>query len=131
MIHKRRTLEVSERVFNYLDSRLNNELGREDMAKIDCYLGTFNNCREQGYVLTVDDMEYNEGYKDPIHFWACECRNSDAVMIVDGTCEDYDLNGVFSEEAYLKHKKYFKCCKESEAADYIFDKIIKYFGIKL
>jgi len=78
----------------------------------------FNNNREQGLVLTI--------HKDDKDFivWACECRNSDNIMVVLGNDKNINSNNMFDDEAYSK-AKYFKCDDYDSAVDHVY-KQIKY-----
>ena len=70
-ITKNRSLEVSEKFFNNLEKKL--ERVSDNLAG---YYKTFNNCREQGLMLTI----YKKKSDDELLIWACECRNSDNIF---------------------------------------------------
>ncbi|MBE6152760.1 MAG: hypothetical protein E7166_00840 [Firmicutes bacterium] len=87
-------------------------------SSLNGYYDTFNNCRESGFILKLYNSNYN------LYIWACQCRNSDNLMIIIGNEEDSDLNNNFTDDAYKK-AKYFKHDEYKEAVDYVY-KQIKY-----
>ena len=97
---KIQTIRVSERVFDLVCSELDC-YATDYKVKIDGWLETFNNCREQGYCLFVDSVDWdNENRtKGMLHIFACECRNSDNIMVICQT-EYPSFKGMFSEKAY-------------------------------
>lgn len=105
-----RSIKISENFFNALEDKLKD-------VSLDGYYDTFNNCREQGYVLQLYDRSDNT-----LNIWASESRNSDNIMIVTGTNKDIDINKMFSENAY-KNAKYFKCDDYGSAVDYAIKKM--------
>ena len=124
---KIRSIKVSERVFDIVGEYLTAEKDG-DYIKIDGYLETFNNCREQGYVLRVDSCDYNNKNRttDVIYIWVYENRNSDDIVVAH-QFNDYPHNGMFSDETYEKRRKYFDYGHYQEAADYIEKLITKTF----
>lgn len=92
-MYKTASLLVSETFFNCLEQYYGYELDK-------CSLQTFNNCREQGYCL----VNYDKNWV----IWACECRNSDNIMLVFGTLSDKDFHNMFNEECW-KDRKLFEC----------------------
>ena len=56
--------------------------------------------------------------------WACECRNSDRIMIVLGSDENKDINNMFDDEAY-NSAKYFEYKDYDSAVNFV-NKQIKY-----
>lgn len=56
--------------------------------------------------------------------WACECRNSDNIMIVVGNDKNISSNNVFDDLAFDK-AKYFNCNDYDSAVNYVY-KQIKY-----
>lgn len=117
--NKIRTIRVSERVFDIVCETLDIEAS-ENYTKIDGWLECFNNCREQGYVLNVHSTDWDNPNKTngDLYIWACECRNSDDIMVV--VSNKYPRNGMFDEEAY-NNRKYFRYNQYYEAAEYILD----------
>jgi len=115
--NKIRTIKVSERVFDIVCETLDIEAS-QNYVKIDGWLECFNNCREQGYVLFVSSTDWDNPNrtKEHLYIWACECRNSDDIMVV--VSNKYPCNGMFDEEAY-DNRNYFRYNQYYEAADYI------------
>ena len=103
---KIRTIQISERVFDIVCEALDNEAS-ESYVKISGYLECFNNCREQGYVLHVDSVDWDnkDRTKDNLVIWAFEARSSDEIVVSWQT--EYPNNGMFSEETYKERRKYF------------------------
>lgn len=118
---------VSERVFDIVCEQLDVEAS-EYGVKIDGYLSTFNNCREQGFYLTVSSTDFtNEKMtRENIYVWVCESRNSDNIMVV--VSNKYpSSNGMFDENAY-NNRKTFRYDEYYKAADYIHDLVKKHFA---
>lgn len=111
------TIRVSERVFDIVCETLDREAS-ENHIKIDGWLECFNNCREQGYVLFVSSTDWNNPNKTKcdLFIWACQCRNSDSIMVV--VSNKYPCKGMFDAEAY-NHKTCFRYNQYYEAAEYI------------
>lgn len=84
---------------------------------LDGYYDSFNNCREQGYVLQL----YDRG-DTGLNIWACQSRNSNDIMIVTGNNDDIDNKKMFSDSAFEK-AKYFSCENYDSAVDYTMKKI--------
>lgn len=116
-ITKNRSLEVSEKFFNNLEKKL--ERVSDNLAG---YYKTFNNCREQGLMLTI----YEQKSDDELLIWACECRNSDSIMVIiaDRSCSD--INDMFDDKAW-RSAKYFKYDDYDGAIDYTMNIIKKQF----
>ena len=133
MFDKNNSIKVSERVFDLLYDEIQvvNEYGCESSDynyKLNSYLSTFNNCREQGFYLTIWDGNYeNENrVKDDLYIWVYESRNSDDIVVVfdkESTC-----NGMFSNEAW-NNRFHFKCRQEHEVVEFIIAKICDFFKI--
>ena len=131
MINKVQGIKVAERVFSILDDNLTFE--NEDGNKFGAYLQTFNNCREQGFYLTVsdDDFDNKDRVKESLYIYVCEARSSDEIMIVVQT--DYPGDkGMFSEKAYnctdeFNYRKYFHYNEEHVVAHCIYGEIKKFF----
>lgn len=123
--NKIRTIRVSERVFDMVCEVLDIE-SSENYVKISGYLQTFNNCREQGFYLTVmsDDYDNPNMTKKHLYIWACECRNSDAIMVV--ASNKYPHNGMFDEETY-NNRNYFNYNQYYEASEYIVNLVKNHF----
>ena len=126
MFDKVKSIKVSERVFDILSDYC--DILKEDDYHLDAYLSTFNNCREQGYYLTVSDCDYNNTnrVKDNLYIWVYECRNSDDIMVVIQK-EEPTINGMFSKDAWYKATS-FNYNQERNAAEYIILKIKEFFN---
>ena len=124
---KIRSIKVSERVFDIVGEYLTDEKDG-NYIKIDGYLETFNNCREQGYVLRVDSCDYDDKNRtaDVIYIWVYENRSSDNI-VVSYQINEHPYNGMFSDETYEKRRKLFDYGQYQEAADYIEELIVKTF----
>ena len=133
MINKVAGIKVAERVFGILDDDLNYE--NENGNKLGAYLQTFNNCREQGFYLTVsdDDFDNSNRVRESLYIYVCEARSSDEIMIV--VQPDYPGDkGMFSEKAYncedaFNYRKYFHYNEEHAAAKWIYEEIRKFFKL--
>lgn len=128
MISKIDSIKVSERVFDLLSDEIE-KLNESDTDKYELngYLSTFNNCREQGYYLTL----YNKKDFDKAFFyvWVCQDRHSDCILVIIGEQSDKPtVKGMFSEESY-NNAKYFKHDEEHKAVEYIIAKIKKHFDL--
>lgn len=84
----------------------------------DIHYETFNNHSEQGFVLKINEDQKN------LYIWACQCRNSDEIMVVIGENGDCDINNMYSENAY-KIARYFKYNDYDSAVDSAYN-YIKY-----
>ena len=122
MITFYRTVNVSRRVFDLVDESL--EYEKENGLKVMAWLETFNNCREQGFYLTVVNDSDKRGIPI-IYIWAHECRNSDDIVV--RWQNEYPDNGMFNEETYKSRTKYFHCDEEHNAADFIVSLILERF----
>ena len=123
---KIKTVQVSERVFDLVCEDLDTEQTNNNI-KIDGWLETFNNCREQGYVLHLSSTDFKNAKKteENLYVWAFESRNSDAIVVSWQT--DYPNNGMFSDETYNERRKYFRYNELQEAADFIIDLVKNHF----
>jgi len=123
---KIRTIQVSERVFDLVCEDLDG-YATEDYVKISGYLECFNNCREQGYVLHVDSVDWDneDRTKTDLIVWAFEARSSDDIVVSWQT--DYPHNGMFSEDTYNNRRKYFQYDELQKAANFILDLIKSHF----
>ena len=83
---------------------------------------TFNNFREQGLMLTI----YEPTTDNELLIWACECRNSNDIMVIiaDKSCSN--INDMFNDVAW-KSAKYFKCGEYDKAVNYTYNVIKKQF----
>ena len=115
---KIRTIQVSERVFDLVCDELDSD-ATENYVKISGYLECFNNCREQGYVLHVDSVDWDNPNKTKtdLVIWAFEARSSDEIVV--SWQNEYPHNGMFSEDTYNNRRKYFHYNELQKAADYI------------
>lgn len=126
---KIRTIQVSERVFDIVCEALDFEAS-ENHIKISGYLSAFNNCREQGFYLTVDSVEFdNKEHRtdSDLYVWACEARSSDEIMVIWDTEYPHD-KGMFSENAYNNNRTYFHYNELQKAADYIINLVKEKFA---
>lgn len=139
---KVRTIQVSEAVLLPVCDELDTYKG-EYYVKIDGWLETFNNCREQGFCLHVETVDWgNENKtKDKFYIFACESRNSDEIMVICQT--EYPGNkGMFGDNAYNNYvdkdhidvekeqftfRTYFKYNEQQRASKFIVDTVKKFF----
>lgn len=125
---KIRSIKVSERVFDLVCEELD-LLASDYNAKIDGYLETFNNCREQGYYLTISsiaDFNDNQRTKENMYVWAYECRNSDEIVVV--ISYKYPSNkGMFDSEAW-ENRHFFGASELQASADFIVKQVKKHFA---
>ena len=123
---KIRTIQVSERVFNLVCEELDLEQ-TENYVKIDGWLECFSDCREQGYVLHLDSLDFDspKRTKENLYIWACECKNSDNIIVMWQT--EYPNNEKVSEETYKERRKYFSYNAEHEAKDFIIKLVKEHF----
>ena len=124
-IYKYNSIKVSERVFDMVADQIDwiNDNGN----KLSGYLQTFNNCREQGFYLTIsdDDFDNENRVKGFLCVWVFEHRNSDDIVVVSQ--EEFPQGSVFNDEAY-ESRKHFNYNQEHEASDYIVKLIEKRFN---
>lgn len=121
-IKKIRTIRVSELIFNkVLDIIDDKEL------ELEGHLEVFNNCREQGFVLSISNADFSKS----MHIWAYGQRNSDCPTIT----WDYEQFmkpagqwNMYSEESYRNMTEYFKDDEEIEAALFVVKIIEGYFN---
>jgi hypothetical protein len=128
---KIRSIKVSERVFDLVCEELD-LCATEYNKKIWGYLQTFNNCREQGYYLTISsiaDFNDKQRTKEDMYVWACECRNSDEIMIVI-SYKHPRINGMFDEEAY-ENRRFFGYDELQPSADFIINQVKKHFAYEM
>lgn len=119
---KLKTIKVSERVFDLVCEKLDLE-ATENHVRIYGWLECFFNHREQGYMLHVSSLDNR---KD-LFVWACECRNSDEIMVVHSDDFPNFEDNLFSEEDYHKRTIYFKYHELQKAADHILDLVKEKF----
>lgn len=124
---KIQTIQVSERVFDLVCNFLDLE-ATENYVKISGYLECFNNCREQGYVLHIDSVDWDnkERTTENLYIWAFEARSSDEIVVSWQTEYPHD-RGMFSEETYKERRKYFHYNQIYEAAQFIIDLVKEHF----
>lgn len=122
---KIQTIQVSERVFDLVCNQLDLYASEYDV-KISGYLETFNNCREQGFVLTTSTTDYDGDHTEGLfHTWAFEDRHSDSIVVAHQT--EYPNNGMYDEETWRERRKFFAPGAYDAAANYMFDLIKKHF----
>lgn len=110
-------MEVSQTFFNKLEEKLKNV-----SDNLEGYYKTFNNCREQGLMITI----YEPVTDNELLIWACECRNSDDIMVITADRSCCDTNDMFNDIAW-KSAKYFKCDEYDKAVNYTFNVIKNQF----
>ncbi len=127
-IYKVHSLQVSERVWSIATEKLDWHI--DNGSTLAGYLQPFNNCRETGLFLTIDDEDFEneDRVKGFLYIWACEYRRTDEIMVCMQT-EYPEAYHKFSEEAY-NNAKLFKYNQYYEAAEYIVDKILKHFKVE-
>ena len=136
-IKKLDSIKASERVFDFLDEKIRyiNEGwfngDRLRTCDLDGYLSTFNNCREQGFYLTLMDINFKDPktVRSELYVWVFEHRNSDDIVVIVDS-ERPTFNGMFSESSWKK-EKLFRYNQEREASDYIATEIIKFFNLSI
>ena len=94
---------------------LNAVLKDKRNKKADGWVESFQNCREQGYTLTV--IRKQDGDCLTISF--AECRNSDEIVVYNSKESGEGFQNRFSDIFWYSHK-YFNCNAISDAVDYIF-----------
>lgn len=62
--------------------------------------------------------------------WACECRNSNDIMIVLGTEQDKNINNLFNDNL-LRNAKYFNCEDYNSAVNFVYKQIKYLFKDKM
>ena len=124
--NKIRTIRVSERVFDIVCEALDNEVDND--VKIDGWLETFNNCREQGYVLHVDSVDFDNPLRtrDTLYIWVHEHRNGDSI-VVRWQKEYPTSNGMYNDETYNNRSTWFHYDELQKAADFILDLVKETF----
>lgn len=110
-------MEVSQTFFNKLENKLENV-----SDNLEGYYKTFNNCREQGLMLTIHDLNYDT----ELLIWACECRNTDQIMVIIADKNCSNINDMFDDTAY-KSAKYFSSGDYSSAVNHTYNVIKKQF----
>ena len=111
-------MEVSQTFFNELEKKLDNV-----SKNLFGFYKTFNNCREQGLMLTI----YEPTSENELLIWACQCRDNDNIMIIiaDKSCSN--INDMFNDEAW-KNAKYFKNGDYDIAVNHTYNIIKKQFS---
>ena len=125
---KIKTVQVSERVFDLACDALDDE--HYCGAKVNGFLECFNNCREQGYVLTAYSTDYKRKNRPcDIRIWACEDRHSDDILAIWDDCHPRAARPeTYGEEAYAKNSKRFPYNEFFAAADYIVNLVKERFA---
>lgn len=119
------TIRVSRIVFDLVDGMLYE--GCEE--KLSCWLETFNNCREQGFVLMATDSfkQKKETYTPSIYIWVHEGRNSDAIYV--RWQDEYPHNGMYNDETYTERTKTFNHNEQYQAAEFVMKLLKERFDI--
>ena len=125
--NKCRSIKVSERVFDLVCTELDFEQ-TENYVKIDGYLMTFHNGREQGYVLSVSSTDFDNENKtnDMFFVWVHEHRSGDSIVVRWQT--KYPNDGMYEEETYNDRTRCFKYNEEHKAADFITNLVREHFA---
>lgn len=124
-ISKVRSIKVSERVFDLVDEQL--DCLNEDDAKLEGYLSTFYNCREQGFWATIYSRDYANNHKEDLYVIVYEHRSSDEIVVI--ITRDRPRDGMYSDEDYEHRRRFFYYNQYGEAADYIIEEIKSHFAI--
>lgn len=115
------SIRVSESVFDLVCSTLDDY--KDDGVKISGYLQTFNNCREQGYMLTVYSTYNSEKRTEKdLYVWVFESRNSDEIVVVNSI--NYPMKGMFSDDDY-ENRVYFHYDERYKASEFIVVDLVK------
>lgn len=120
-IRKIRSIRISELIFNIVLDKL---ADYEDDFKVEGHLEVFNNCREQGFVLSLSNSDYSKG----MHIWAYGQRNSDGPTITWDYNKMFSVTeqwNMYSEDSYRNKTEYFEGVEE--AAEFAFKIIKSYF----
>ena len=116
MFNTSSSLMASNMVFEILSNQV------QDLSEVSFWLETFNNCREQGFMLVATGKDKTDKFVDK-YIWACEARSSDSIMVIIDTKRT--INNMFFEEAY-QNRKYFGR-NPYEAAEYLADYLREIF----
>lgn len=101
-IYKNRGFIYADYVLNYLG----NYIERDD---IYCHVDAFNNCREQGYIVTVhyeDRCKWEDGKAEGLTLYLYNNRWSDEPSVTWENFASYDK--LYSEEAWAERTKTFE-----------------------
>ena len=125
MIGLYNTIRVSRIVFDLVDGMLSDS----DSDKMSCWLETFNNCREQGFVLMATDSykTEKEKYTPSIYIWAHEGRNTDLIYV--RWQDEYPNNGMYNEKTYEDRTEVFDPSQFYEAAKFIYKLLKERFNL--
>lgn len=119
MIKKVTSIKVSQKVFNLVLEELNYDIV-ENNVKIDGWLETFYNGREQGFVLNV--ISCNPEKNLHLKVWVCERRNSDNIFVaMDKTYSCLEGNS-YSQNAY-ENATLFESSQIQDSANFIVEKV--------
>ena len=104
------SLIVARKVIRALEKIIPRTIAKE------CSLESWSNGREQGLCLRYYPVDSFLTKK----FCISECRNSDSILVVHGSNNDFDLQtNQPSEEIYQKNRKYFDYQHFDEVARHI------------
>lgn len=104
------------------------KLVTEDInLNMNLYIKDFDNCREQGYVIELDDIEdkYIPSEKRP-YFAFAEHRNSDTIVVYKGY--GYYQNADLVTEDFWSSAKSFGYGQALEAAEYIWNELLQTYN---
>lgn len=113
---KYKSIKVSERVLEKAVELV------EDL-EIDILMETFNNCREQGFNININNKKFDKW----MTIWAYSHRNSDQPTVTWKYGLGSQVNGMYGEEEYYKRTISFET--EDKAAEYI-SKLIKMYFVE-
>lgn len=138
-IHKTPSLKVSERVLDLFFDRLESKEGYG--FDVRGYIDTFNNCRETGLCVLLNEAVWSEWddalsafkpvasvWRD-VAIWAFEDRHSDDIVVI--VSRNYgDIHHMYSEDSYKNERKFFSYDKYEDAADYIMQRVEEIYAFE-
>jgi hypothetical protein len=105
------SLMVAHKVIKEVEKIIPKEIAKE------CSLESWSNCREQGICISYYPLK---GFSFSHKVCIAECRNSDEILVIHGTTDDFDnQTNQPTEETYQKNRKYFRYNDSIGAAKYI------------
>ena len=79
----------------------------------DVNVGTYSNCREQGFFVTSYVNDKRILNRRAVSF--SEHRRSDNIVVQFGCCDDFNDYGVLNEDKYPKNVKHFSVGEHEKA----------------